>query len=167
MLKSAVSVAAAVILSGCATIMGSPTQTLPITSAPSGATIVIVDEGGREVFSGTTPTSVTLNKSNGNYWGGKSFTITISKPGFKEQNVPVISGANGWYIAGNLLFGGLIGWFVIDPLNGNMYTLSSDSVFATLASDNVQTNRMVEDNISIVMLQDVPSNLRERLVLIN
>ena len=52
-------------LGACATIVGSPTQTIPISSTPSDARIVVVDEAGAEVFKGTTPTTVTLQKSTG------------------------------------------------------------------------------------------------------
>ena len=92
-------VAIAASLSGCATIMGSPTQTLPIASTPSDAKVVITDEAGTEVFAGQTPTSVTLNKSTGRYWGGKSFKVTISKPGFKTQTV--VFKADDWRDGGD------------------------------------------------------------------
>ena len=47
---------------GCATIVGSPTHVMPISSTPSEATVLITDEKGVEIFKGATPTSVTL------YW---------------------------------------------------------------------------------------------------
>lgn len=159
--------AISVALTGCATIMGQPTQTLPISSTPSDAKVLIVDEGGTEVFSGQTPTSVTLNKSTGKYWGGKSFKVTISKPGFKTQVIPVTSSANGWYIAGNFVFGGLIGWFAVDPLNGNMYTLSPEAVASTLATDVAHNNAAKDGSIAIMLIQDVPANLRDQLVRVN
>src|SRR5688500_1581699 len=102
MQKSALIAAVSFALSGCATIMGTPTQTIPIASTPSEAKVAIVDEAGVEVFVGTTPTTVTLNKSTGRYWGKKNFNVTISKPGFKAQVIPVTASANGWYI-GNVL----------------------------------------------------------------
>ena len=71
-------VAMAVALSGCATIVGHPDQTIPVSSTPSDAQISIVDEGGVEVFKGTTPTTVTLAKSTGHYWGKKSYTVKIA-----------------------------------------------------------------------------------------
>ncbi|OYU93258.1 MAG: hypothetical protein CFE45_21100 [Burkholderiales bacterium PBB5] len=154
-------------LSACATIMGSPTQTLPISSTPSDARVLIVDEAGLEVFKGQTPTSVTLNKSTGRYWGKKSFTVTISKDGFKDQVIPVTASANGWYIAGNFVFGGLIGWFAVDPLNGNMYTLSPEAVSGTLAATTAHNNRSSDGSIAIVLLQDVPAAMRDKLVRLN
>ncbi|MFO6419993.1 hypothetical protein ACLBKS_07305 [Hylemonella sp. W303a] len=160
-------ISTAILLSGCATIMGTPTQTVPISSTPSGASILITDESGMEVFGGTTPTSVTLNKSSGRYWGGKNFKVTISKPGYKTQVIPVETNANGWYIAGNLVFGGLIGWFIVDPLNGNMYSLSPEAVAANLGTEAAHNNRTNDGSIAVMLLEDVPSQLRDKLVRIN
>lgn len=166
--KAALAAAAAFALTGCATIVGSPTQVVPINSTPSDAKVVIADEAGAEVFSGTTPTSVTLNKSTGRYFGGKSFKVTISKPGYKTQVIPVTTSPNGWYIAGNFFFGGLIGWLAVDPFNGNMYTLSPEAVSAGMTNDTAAHNNKASDgSVSIVMLQDVPAHLRDKLVRIN
>ncbi len=161
-------VGAAVGLSGCASIVGSPIQVVPIASTPSEAEVLVVDEAGVQVFAGKTPTSVSLNKSTGHYWGGKSYTVTIRKDGYKDQTIPITSSANGWYIGGNLLFGGLIGWFVVDPLNGNMYTLSPDAVSSTLEGKPTAHNNAARDgSISVVLLEDVPAQLRSKLVRVN
>lgn len=159
--------AAVLALAGCATIVGSPNQVVPIQSTPSEATISIVDETGTEIFKGLTPTSVTLQKSNGSYWGKKSFTVKISKEGFQEQSIPVTASANGWYIAGNFIFGGVIGWFIVDPLNGHMYTLSPETVSATLGAKSAHNNKTTDGSISIVLLQDVPQDLRGKMQRIN
>lgn len=166
-MKHLVAIGAIVMLSGCATIMGSPTQTLPIASTPSDAKVLITDEAGMQVFAGQTPTSVTLNKSTGKYWGGKSFTVEISKPGYVTQTIPVKASPNGWYIAGNLVFGGLIGYFVVDPLNGHMYSLSADSVNATLSSESARNQRAEDGKVAIMLIQDVPLHLRDKLVRLN
>jgi hypothetical protein len=144
--------------------MGQPTQLIPISSTPSDAAISIVDESGVEIFKGATPTSVTLPKSTGKYWGKKSFTVTISKDGFQPQAIPVTASANGWYIAGNLVFGGLIGWFIIDPQSGNMYTLSPEAVSSTLSAKTAHNNKATDGSISIALLQDVPVELRSQMV---
>lgn len=156
---------AALALTACATIVGSPHQLVPIGSTPTEASIVIADETGKEMFKGVTPTTVTLPKSTGSYWGKKSYTVTISKAGFKPQVIPVTASANGWYLAGNFIFGGLIGWFVVDPLGGHMYTLSPEAVSATLQGEAAaHNNRAADGSISVVLLQDVPAALRSRLV---
>lgn len=155
-------------VSGCASIIGNPTQLMPITSTPSDATILITDEKGMDVFKGATPTTVTLQKSNGSYWGKKSYSVKISKDGFESQLIQVTASANGWYIGGNIIFGGLIGWFILDPLNGNMYNLSPDVINSTLPSGKAAHNNTATDgSISIMLIQDVPAALRDKLQRIN
>lgn len=161
----ALAVAAA--LSGCATIVGHPTQMIPVASTPSEATISVVDESGVEMFKGTTPTTMTLPKSTGHYWGKKSFTVTISKDGYETQSVPITASANGWYIAGNLVFGGLIGYFIVDPMNGGMYTLSPETVSATLGNKTAHNNKGADGSIAVMLIQDVPSELRSQMTRIN
>ena len=131
---------------------------------PADAAVSIVDETGAEVFKGTTPTTVTLLKSTGKYWGKKSYTVTITKPGFQETKIPIASSANGWYLAGNLGFGGLIGWFAVDPFSGNMYTLSPKAVAGTLGASTAHNDKSHDGSITIVLLQDVPGSLRADLV---
>ena len=156
----------ALLISGCATIIGDKTQLMNISSQPSGAQITITDEKGKAVFEGQTPTNVTLDKSDGSYWGGKSYTVKIAKEGFETQSIPVKSGVNGWYIGGNFIFGGLIGWFIVDPLTGAMYTLSPDKIEASMGQKTAHNNRAEDGNIAIVLLEDVPVQLRDKMVMI-
>jgi hypothetical protein len=124
--------AATLVVTGCATIVGSPTHLMPINSTPSEASVAITDEKGTNIFKGTTPTSVMLMKSDGSYWGGKTYTVVLSKAGYEDQTVTVKASPNGWYIGGNFIFGGLIGWLIVDPLNGHMYNLEPDNVTTIL-----------------------------------
>ena len=153
-------------LSGCATIVGEPTQLLPISSTPDGAAILITDEKGSQVFKGVTPTTVTLEKSDGSYWGGKSFKVEISKEGHETLEVPIQASPNGWYIAGNIVFGGIIGWFIVDPMSGDMYSLSAKEVNATLNGASQGKSKNTSD-VSIVLLDDVPEKLKAKLVKLN
>ncbi len=160
-----------VALAGCASIMGTPNQQVPIQSTPSDASVVVTDEKGITVFKGTTPTSVALQKSTGSYWGGKDYVVTISKDGFGTQTIPVRTSPNGWYIAGNFVFGSIIGWFVIDPGSGNMWSLSPDVVAPSLQADAGASptthNNTSPDRIRIMLLQDVPQELRAKMTRIN
>ena len=131
-LACAAAVFGLVFLSGCATIVGDNTQIIPIKSTPAGAQVSIYDEAGRDVFQGVTPTKVDLGKSTGKYWGGKRYHVSISKDGHYGRAMTITAHANGWYLAGNLVFGGAIGWFLIDPWNGKMYSLSPDGIDASL-----------------------------------
>jgi hypothetical protein len=152
------------VLAGCATIVGDTTQLIPINSTPDSATVLITDEKGMQVFRGQTPTSVTLQKSDGSYWGGKNYTVTISKDGYDSQIVAITSSPNGWYIAGNFVFGGLIGWFIVDPLNGAMYNLRPEQVNTGLREKTSYNNNFQEGAVSVVLLKDVPQQLRDKMV---
>ena len=137
---------------------------MPLNSTPSGATVIIVDETGTEVFKGETPTSVTLEKSAGKYWGKKNCTVKISKDGFKTQTISVTAKANGWYIGGNIIFAGLIGWFIADPFNGAMYNLTPDKINASLVGGQAHNNTGTDGSIYIVLLEDEPQYLRDKMV---
>jgi hypothetical protein len=157
----------AILVSGCATIMGHSTQLVPINSTPSDATILVTDEKGMDVFKGLTPTSVTLQKSDGSYWGKKSYSIRISKDGFETQTVQVTANANGWYIGGNIIFGGLIGWFIVDPLSGNMYNLTPEAINSSMLNKTAQNNKVKDGSISVMLIQDVPTELLSKMQRIN
>jgi hypothetical protein len=152
-------------LIGCATIVGDTTQLIPIASTPSEATIGITDENNVEIFKGKTPSNVTLRKSDGNYWGKKSYTVTITKDGFETRKFQLTASPNGWYLAGNIVFGGLIGWFIVDPFNGAMYTLSPKNISQTLTEKTA--SRATDRRISILLLQDVPPSLRKEMRRVN
>ena len=63
------------------------------------------------------------------------------------------------------MFGGLIGWFGVDPLSGNMYTLSPEAVAGNLATAKSAHNNTAKDgSIAIVLIEDVPAALRSQMV---
>ncbi|WP_106477554.1 hypothetical protein [Phytohalomonas tamaricis] len=153
---------AALSLTGCASIAGDSEQSVTINSTPSNAAVVITDETAQQVFAGTTPTTVTLKKSDGSYFGGKTYHVEINKPGYSPRKVELTTSANGWYIGGNILFGGLIGWLIVDPLNGGMYTLSPNEINADLG-DKVAIQGD-QQSFNLVMIEDVPATMKDNLV---
>lgn len=159
-------ISAGLLLGSCATIVGDKVQTVPIASVPSEASVIIIDEKGTAIFKGATPTIVTLQKSDGSYWGGKRYVVKISKNGYIEQEIPIKTSPNGWYIGGNLIFGGF-GWFIVDPDNGAMYTLSPETVSASLQEEAAHNNNAEDGGISIMLLQDVPIALRGKMQQLN
>ena len=154
-------------LVSCATIMGEKTQLMALKSTPCEAVIKITDEEGTEIFIGKTPTTVTLEKADGSYFGGKAYTVIISKEGYETQTIPVVAKANEWYFAGNYICGGPIGWLIIDPFNGSMYTLKPEKLNTYMDKKFTHNNSATKNNISIVLLEDVPTHLQEKMVPIN
>ena len=116
-----VSLSAATVLSGCASIFSEQTYPVQVTSEPSRASIEIKDEDGNVVYNGSTPATVKLASSAG-YFDGERYTVTFRKPGYDDEQFVIDSGIDGWYW-GNLLLGGILGMLIIDPATGAMYDL--------------------------------------------
>jgi hypothetical protein len=150
------------ILAGCATIVGqsSPEQ-LNVRTTPDQAKIEISDESGMKIFEGATPTIVTLEKKKG-YFQGKTYTVKITKEGFSEQIMVVNTRLNGWYLGGNILFGGLIGWLIVDPATGAMWSLETNEVHTNLTASS--PNPAQPAQVGVVLLQDVPASLQSKMV---
>ncbi len=164
-LMAATSAAGLLSLTGCASIVGDTEQSVTIDSTPSNADVVITDERSSEVFEGETPTTVTLKKADGSYFGGKDYSVTISKDGYKSRTMAISSTPNGWYVGGNLLFGGLIGWLIVDPLTGAMYSLSPDEIRADLG-DSVAKAEDGSHALNVALVQDVPEEVRRDMKLV-
>jgi len=150
-------------LISCATIIGkSGPETLIVRSTPDQASVSITDESGVKIFEGKTPTALPLEKKKG-YFSGKKYTVKITKEGYAAHTVTVDTRVNGWYIGGNLIFGGLIGWLIVDPATGAMWTLDTNEVNVTLEAS--KHGAIIEPNkLGIVLLQDVPLSLRDKMV---
>jgi len=162
-MKKVMIFALALSLAACATIMGDKTQLINLNSEPSEAHVTITDETGVKVFAGATPTSVTLAKSDGSYFGGKAYNVIISKSGYKPITVLLSTHANGWYIGGNIIFGGLIGWLIVDPLTGAMYTIKPDAVNAQLKAEGV-SGSYTKGTLHVALIEDVPESMHSMLV---
>lgn len=130
------------ICSGCASIVSKSSYPVMMSCDPIGAKVTVKDEDEAVVFTGIAPSSVVL-KAGGAYFNGENYSFTFEKDGYVPQTVYLNSGLDPWYI-GNILFGGLIGLLIVDPLTGSMFQLS-DSVAAVLPVDELSR---VEDKPS-------------------
>jgi len=111
------------LVSGCCSIMCTDEKTISVKSSPSKADFTIRDRKSNTIHQGITPTRVTLKRGNG--WFQKAnYQITFKKEGYKTNTVPIRQGfETGWYFGGNIVFGGLVGIVIIDPLTGAMWTI--------------------------------------------
>jgi len=147
-------------ITGCASIVSKSSYPINISSQPEQADITIFDEKGRTVYTGKTPTTVTLEARAG-YFQGKNYTIAFTKEGYAKYTAPIERSVDGWYIAGNCLFGGLIGWLFVDPATGAMWTLQKD-INVTLSSQD--SSGLNKSELRVVMLNDVPIPIRSKMV---
>ncbi|WEV48095.1 hypothetical protein OZX61_07300 [Acinetobacter sp. ESL0695] len=144
---------------GCASIISGSTQTLSFKSVPDNSKITITNRNGEKIHTGQTPATVTLKKGAG-YFKSEQYQVTFSKDGYETKTVMVTGGVSGWYVA-NLLFGGLIGLLIVDPLTGAMYNLSPEDVNAVLEANNVKTTANTK-SLTVVLKQDVPQEIMAR-----
>ncbi len=133
-MKAIVGLASAIVFaSGCASILSDSNYPVNIQSTPEGASYEVVNtKTGSTISKGTTPSTVTLNASQG-FFQGAEYQISFSKEGYGEQEFSIRSSMDGWYL-GNIIFGGLIGILVIDPATGAMWKLN-DAVDVSLNAD--------------------------------
>ena len=128
--KAVVSLILCLAVTSCASIFSGGPKKVSISTTPPGAKVTIYDKNGKVVSTGQTPTVVGLDRSTG-YMAGQEYRIVIDKSGYRPTEVRVRANINGWYF-GNLLIGGPLGLFVVDPLTGAMFTLSPDHINETL-----------------------------------
>ena len=151
----------AFMFSSCASILNGGFENIPISSSPSQAQVKILDQNNAVFWSGATPATVNFKRGNG-YFQGASYQIQISKNGYSTQTVTISSSLNGgWYILGNLVFGGLIGWLIVDPLSGAMWTLSPDHVNANLEQQASWLGQ--KKGLVIVLRKNIPNKLFQEL----
>jgi len=147
-----------ILLTGCASIVSKSEYPVSITSNPGGAAIIIVNGIGQTVFSGKTPTTIIL-KAGAGYFKGETYKVTFKREGYATHTAQIERGVDGWYIAGNIFLGGLIGWLVVDPITGAMWTLKDLHVNLEPEKDSLQ-----KEGLHIVTLDDVPNHLRSKMV---
>jgi len=148
------------LVSGCASIVSKSSYPVTIISNPDQASITITDERGTQIYKGRTPSTLTL-KAGEPYFHGKDYAVTFEKNGYEKQVASIHRGLDGWYI-GNILFGGLIGFLIVDPLTGAMWKLDSP-----LTVTLVEKTASLESNgaqLQIVTIDDVPQHLIPNMV---
>lgn len=149
------------VLVGCASIVSKSEYPVKISSKPEGADISIVNRAKENVFKGKTPTTVVL-KAGAGFFKGEDYSVTFKKEGYTPHTAQIKRGVDGWYIAGNFFLGGLIGWLIVDPATGAMWTLENIHVdLNSLKSSSIQKQ------LHIVTIDEVPIHLRSKMVKIN
>ncbi len=155
-------IASFITFSGCASIVSRGKYPISINSTPSGANIIIKNKKGIEVTSGKTPMVYKLKAGNG-YFSKASYTVTFQMDGYQTKSVPVNFSFDGWYV-GNVVFGGLIGILIVDPLTGAMWRLNTQFINETLSSTSANSE---EPSMKIYGYNNIPESWKEKLVRIN
>lgn len=158
-------------LPGCASIVSQSNWPVTIASSPDGAAFTVTNQKtGQKISNGTTPSTITLPASQG-FFSSASYLIQINKEGFESQSFALQASMNGWYI-GNIVFGGLIGWLIVDPATGAMWKLQPDinlTLAPKTASLRIETPSLNGETreLLVVTRDQVPEALAGQLVRIN
>lgn len=143
-------IASLLLAAGCASIIKGGTQRVVVRSTPQEADVRVVDARNDVIVaSGKTPFSARIDRGAGFFKGGK-YKVVVEKPGFTPMEFEISASANGWYVAGNLFIGGLIGWIVVDPATGAMWSLVPDESNVRLAPASPKPAPSAEPMISIL-----------------
>ena len=119
---------------GCATIMQGTKQNIGISSNPSGAKVII---DGRII--GNTPLMEKLSRKDNHF-------VKIELDGFIPYETTLTRKLSGW-VAGNIIFGGLIG-LAVDAITGGMYKLTPEQIQAELKKSGMSM-KLDEDKLFI------------------
>ncbi len=123
---------AGLLVSGCASIVSGRSQSISVRSDPSQADVTIIDsKTGNTITAGKTPLKVSLDKGSGYFSGGR-YRLILDKPGYERCEYTIDSHLSTAYVAGNLIFGSVVGWFIVDPATGAMWTLDPDDFSISL-----------------------------------
>ena len=79
-------------------------------------------------------------------------------PGYSPTEVKLDSSVSGWYF-GNLLFGGLIGMLIVDPLTGAMFNLTPEKIEQPLNAPQAQ---LIRNGQGLLIILTSQATLRER-----
>jgi len=159
MIKKAVRALTSVVmlyLTACASIVSQSQWPVKLDTNPSGANCVVSDNEGVQIHSGHSPMLVTLKSGHG-YFSSAKYHISCTKPGFNDTKTLVQAHLNGWYW-GNILFGGVIGLFIVDPATGAMWKFGDSQIVQLetphqVALDNPNPQDTVPDDGRSLLLQ--------------
>jgi len=128
-------------LTGCASIVSKSNWPVTFKSNPPGAEIVISDENGNEIHRGITPATITLPADSG-FFSKAKYSIDVKQAGYQEGKGVLTAKINGWYF-GNILFGGLLGFVIVDPATGAMWKLPPMDTISLVKLENAPPQSVV------------------------
>jgi hypothetical protein len=151
-------------LSGCATIVHGGPRAISVASTPPGAKVSIYDRTNVLVEMNTTPFVARLITKYG-YFRAQHYRLVFEMPGHATAEVNLTSSVSGWYF-GNLIFGGVIGMLIVDPLTGSMYNLSPEKIDQPLTASQAHVIRD-QKGFLVVLASQITEHERAEMVRVN
>ena len=143
------SIIIALTLSGCSTMMNGDTVEVPVTTTPSGATLVLNGE------SYISPAVVLVPRGEGD------FNLHIEKKGFQAVDILLKESIDGWFW-GNFLFGGVVG-FAVDFITGDAFDIEPELIEEAL--NGVDVSRSPDGSLQFILvdINKLPQQLVQRI----
>ncbi len=152
------------LLASCASIVSKSNWPVTLSSNPIGARVMVTNKQGMNIHSSTTPSTVTLPSDSG-FFSRAQYTLTFTKPGYPTRTALLRASMNGWYV-GNIVFGGLIGVLIVDPVTGAMWKLDRH-VQMDLASGEIVSPGAGAQPLRIVERAAIPAAWEGHLIAVN
>jgi len=122
-----------IFFTSCASIVSDSKYPVAINTVPNEANINITDKYGSPIYSGKSPAVIPL-KSGSGYFSKARYNIEITKDGYLPIHQHISSSLDPWFF-GNIIFGGLIGVLIVDPLTGAMYEIDNQNLYVSLSKE--------------------------------
>jgi hypothetical protein len=122
-------------LISCASIISGGSQKLTFNSDPQGAKVQVINKNGKLVKIANTPFTAKLKRGS-DFFTGEDYTVKYTLENYQPYETNISTSLNGWYV-GNFIFGGLLGFLIIDPLTGAMWKIDSEEVNVILKKEVV------------------------------
>jgi uncharacterized protein YceK len=132
------SIAAAALLTGCASIMHGTSQDIGISSTPTNA-LVSIDN----MPAGNTPVVAKLSRKD-------NHIVHLTVDGYAPADLTLTRSTSGW-VWGNIVFGGLIG-LAVDAITGGLYNLTPAQLAGQLAQQKASV-APTKDGVYVVLVQ--------------
>lgn len=169
MILLAAALGVSILSGGCATIIdGGGRQNLSIRSTPPEATVSIYDlrNNNSMVSKNQTPAIVNLRTGDG-YFVPAKYKLVVEKAGYAKQEITVDCTVRGWYIGGNIVLGGLVGWLIVDPISGAMYKFNPEVYEPSLVTARADNHSPGEATLHVALKQELSEEMQAKLVRLN
>ena len=110
-------------LCSCASIVNGTKEHIQINADPKESTVKLLTAKGNIIKQEKGSLYHEVSRKKG-YFQGNDYSVEVSADGYKTTSLALKSRISGWYI-GNILFGGFIGWFIVDPITGGMWVFDA------------------------------------------
>ena len=99
------------------------------------------------------------------YFKAQTYRLVFEMHAYAPTEVKLDSSVSGWYFA-NLVFGGLIGMLIVDPLTGAMFNLTPEKIEQPLTTAQADVIRNGK-GVLVVLASQTTEHERAQMIRVN